>query len=322
MKVMSLFSGGLDSQLAVCILKEMGLEVLAVNFTTPFFNGGDSTRRYAEQLGVELLTFEIGDIYMEKVLRNPVYGFGKNLNPCIDCHAFMLNTAGRNMDKYGASFLATGEVLGQRPMSQNKSALGAVDKLSGFRGLILRPLSAKLLPPTIPEDNGWVDRNALYDISGRSRKRQMELADHYNLNDYPSPAGGCLLTDQNFTRRLLDLLKRSANPGLNEIEILKLGRHFSPETGVLLVIGRNHGENERLKRLSEPGDLLIKVADRPGPLGLLRGLSEKQDIYVEWAASLAARYSDAKNEPLVEVKIFNHDESQNSIIKVIPAPQT
>ncbi len=319
MKVMSLFSGGLDSQLAVCILKDQGLEVLAVNFVTPFFGANDLTFGAAKQLDIEIITIDIGDVYLEKVLRNPVYGFGKNLNPCIDCHAFMLRTAGDRMAEYGASFLATGEVLGQRPMSQNKSALAAVDKSSGYRGLILRPLSAKLLPPTIPETQSWVNRESLGDISGRSRKKQIELAQHYGLKDYPSPAGGCLLTDQNFARRLLGLLEKRPQPRLCDIEILKVGRHFQPEPDVIVVIGRNHGENEHLKKLSEEGDLLLKVADRPGPLGLVRGPAKPESL--SYAASLVARYSDAKNEALAEVKILNPDESEHDMLRVIPAPQ-
>lgn len=322
MKAISLFSGGLDSQLAVCLLKEQNIEVIALNFATPFFGATQKTHQAARDLQVELMTIDISDIYMDKVLRNPVYGYGKNINPCIDCHAFMLKTAGQYMDSLGASFLATGEVLGQRPMSQNKSALQAVEKLSGMRGLIVRPLSGRLLPPTVPEQKGWLDREKLQDISGRSRKRQMELAEHYKITDYPSPAGGCLLTDQNFARRLFDLLDKNPDPGIDEIEILKLGRHFQIEAEVLLVIGRNHSENEQLKKLSRPGDLLFKVADRPGPLALIRGKEVLEEAQLRFAASLVARYSDAKNEALASVKIMGFDETEKQIIQVAPAPQS
>lgn len=318
MKAISLFSGGLDSQLAVCLLKEQGVEVLAVNFTTPFFAAQDRNLRAARQLQVELHTIDLSDVYMDKVLKNPVYGYGKNFNPCIDCHAFMIKTAGEYMDRVGASFLATGEVLGQRPMSQNKSSLQAVEKLSGLRGLIVRPLSARLLPPTIPEEKGWIDRDHLLDISGRSRKRQIELAVHYGITDYPSPAGGCLLTDRSFSRRLIRLLERNPDPRIQELEILKIGRHFYLDDDTLLVIGRNHGENERIKELIRVGDLVLKVADRPGPLSLLRGPQENRAGHLEYAAALTARYSDAKNEPAADIIITNADMSWQQNLQVQP----
>lgn len=322
MKAISLFSGGLDSQLAVCLLKEQGVEVIAVNFTTHFFGATQKTHQAARDLQVELMTIDVSGVYMNEVLRNPVYGYGKNINPCIDCHAFMLKTAGSYMETLGASFLATGEVLGQRPMSQNKSSLQAVEKLSGMRGLIVRPLSGRLLPPTIPEQEGWLDREKLQDISGRSRKRQMELAAYYKIIDYPSPAGGCLLTDQNFARRLFELLGKNPAPRTDQIEILKLGRHIKIDPEVLLVIGRNHGENEQLKKLSRPGDLLFKVADRPGPLALIRGTDVLKESQLQFAASLVARYSDAKNEPLASVKMMEFDETEKHILQVAPASQS
>ncbi|HWP98304.1 MAG TPA: tRNA 4-thiouridine(8) synthase ThiI [Syntrophomonadaceae bacterium] len=318
MKVISLLSGGLDSQLAICVLKEQGLEVLAVNFVTPFFAAKASTIQAAEQLQVELHTIDISDVYMEKVLRNPVYGYGKNLNPCIDCHAFMLKTAGEYMDKIGASFLATGEVLGQRPMSQNKSSLQVVEKLAGYQGLIVRPLSARLLPPTIPEQEGWIDRECLLDISGRSRKRQMDLARHYGIEDYPSPAGGCLLTDKGFSQRLVKLLENNPDPMTPQIEILKVGRHFYLDGNTLLVIGRNHSENERIMELVGEEDLILKVADRPGPLSLLRGPVEKQTDYLQYAAALTARYSDARDDARAEVIVLDAFEVEKYSLDVEP----
>lgn len=319
MKAISLFSGGLDSQIAICLLQDQGIDVVAVNYVTPFFGANASTHQAAERLNIQLHTIDISEIYMDKVLLNPVYGFGKNLNPCIDCHAFMLKNAATCMEEIGASFLATGEVLGQRPMSQNKSALSAVEKLSGCRGLIVRPLSARLLPPTLPETEGWLDREKLLDISGRSRKRQMELAEHYNIKDYPSPAGGCLLTDKNFAERLQILLKSKSNPPVNDLELLKLGRHFRPQPDMLLVVGRNHGENERLLKIAREGDLLLKVADRPGPLALIRSEEDIPDAYLAQAASLVARYSDAKNEALAQVKIMHYNEIEKAILSVAPA---
>ena len=201
-KAISLFSGGLDSQLAVRLIQNQGIVVTGINFSSPFFGADKRTERAAHDLGIDLRVEPVGEEYLERVLKNPVYGYGKNMNPCIDCHAFMFRKAGDLMEELGASFIITGEVLGQRPMSQNRSALNAVDKLSGYKGYIVRPLSARLLEATVPEKEGWIQRELLLDISGRSRTRQMKLAEEYGIKEYPSPAGGCLLTEQNFARRL------------------------------------------------------------------------------------------------------------------------
>lgn len=318
LKAISLFSGGLDSQLAVTIIKNMGIEVLGINFVTPFFGANPATIQAAKDLGIELITMDISEEYIPGVLKNPTYGYGKNLNPCIDCHGFMLKKAGDYMSQVDASFLITGEVVGQRPMSQNKSALNAVDKISGYRGFIVRPLSAKLLPPTEPEIRGWIDRERLLDISGRGRGRQMELAEKFGIRDYPSPAGGCLLTEQNFARRLKRLLDKNPNACANEMEILKLGRHFPLNEEVLLVVGRNQSENKRLENIAWPSDLLLKVADRPGPLGLLRYGHFSEEL-IKYAAAIVARYSDAKNLNQARVKVFKSGQEENhSIINVPP----
>lgn len=318
MKAISLFSGGLDSQLAVMLIKNQGIEVLGINFVTPFFGASPATIQAARDLGIELITMDISAEYIPGVLRNPVYGYGKNLNPCIDCHGFMLHKAGDYMSQVDASFLITGEVVGQRPMSQNKSALNAVDKISGYRGFIVRPLSGKLLPPTEPELRGWIDREALLDINGRGRGRQMELAEKYGIRDYPSPAGGCLLTEQNFARRLQKLLDRNTEAGAEEMEILKLGRHFIVGEDKLLVVGRNQSENRKMEDIAWPQDLLLKVADRPGPLGLLRYGGYDEEL-MNYAAAIVARYSDAKNLDQARVKIFKPgDESNHTILEVTP----
>lgn len=309
LKAVSLFSGGLDSQLAVCLVKDQGIEVVGVNFVTPFFGADAKCRKAAQQLGIDYHEIDIGSIYME-VLKHPVYGYGKNFNPCIDCHAFMLKNAGRFMQEIGASFLITGEVLGQRPMSQNKSALQAVEKHSSMKGLILRPLSAQLLSPTIPETEGWIDRSKLLDISGRGRKRQMELADHYGIKDYPTPAGGCLLTQENYSKRLRLLLTVKPDAGVKEMALLKLGRQFYLQEGLLLVVGRNQAENEALQNLADGDDYLLKVADRPGPLGLLRSIRPAGELDPEYAAAIVARYSDAKDLPLARLNVFRTSGEQ------------
>ncbi|MDD2509781.1 MAG: tRNA 4-thiouridine(8) synthase ThiI [Syntrophomonas sp.] len=320
MKAVCLFSGGLDSQLAAALVKNQGVTVIGVNFSSPFFGANRATHLAAKALGIQLFVLDTGQEYIEEVLKTPVYGYGKNLNPCIDCHGFMLRKAGEFMQKLEASFLISGEVLGQRPMSQNRSALNAVDKLSGFRSLILRPLSARLLPATIPEIEGWVDREQLMDISGRGRTRQIELAEKLGIFDYPTPAGGCLLTEANFSRRLKKMLevKPELEPG--EMEILKLGRHFYLGERTLLAVGRNHSENESIQKISRGDDYLFKVLDRPGPLGLLRGFAGLKADEINQAAAIVARYSDARKENTAQVKFFKPGSEAFETISVTPLP--
>lgn len=317
-KAVSLFSGGLDSQLAVCLIREQGIEVVAVNFQTPFFGGGVYIFEAARTLGIHLEVIDISEEYMD-VLKNPRYGYGKNMNPCIDCHGFMLRQAGQFMEKIGAGFIITGEVLGQRPKSQTKSALGAVDKLSGYRGYIVRPLSARLLPPTIPEEKGWLDRNRLLDISGRSRTRQMELAQRYGLKDYPSPAGGCLLTTESISRRLRKLFELRPEAGAEDMHILKYGRHFYIGQDNLLVIGRKHEENDALTALARRDDYLLKVATHPGPLAVLRSMGQLTGDDIQAAAALVARYSDARDEKNALVRIWQPNRPGQKIT-VTPTP--
>lgn len=316
MKAICLFSGGLDSQLAVQLIKKQGVEVAGVCFQTPFFGNNAAIKASADRLGIALDVLEISQEYVKDILLNPRYGYGKNFNPCIDCHGFMLRKAGDHMRMIGASFLVTGEVLGQRPMSQNKSSLGIVEKLSGYPGLVVRPLSGKLLPATIPEQEGWIKREQLLDISGRGRTRQMALAEEFGIVDYPSPAGGCLLTEPGFARRLKSLLQYRQIPERSDTELLKIGRHFYL-TGALLVVGRNHAENEQLKRVAEPGDILIKMAERPGPTGLLRRLIPG-DVDTQYAASIVARYSDAKNLPQATAKLLDYDSFPISEFTIVP----
>lgn len=322
MKAVSLFSGGLDSQLAVRLIQNQGISVTGINFSSPFFGADERTKRAAHQLGIGLRIEPVGEEYFELVLKNPVYGYGKNMNPCIDCHGFMFRKAGDLMQELGASFIITGEVLGQRPMSQNRSALNAVDKLSGYKGYIVRPLSARLLGATIPEKEGWIDRQLLLDISGRGRTRQMQLAEDYGIQEYPSPAGGCLLTEQNYARRLKQIMNLIDNPRPEELDILRIGRHFYLQEGLLLAVGRNHSENERLSELANSTDVLIKVTDRPGPLGLLRPILPIDPAHhLEYAGSIVARYSDAKNEKTARIKCYTTDGEIISTLEVVPLSQ-
>ena len=309
-KAVALFSGGLDSILAVKLIQEQGIEVKGVNFKTPFF-GLDETLVIAKDLDMDL---EIIDITEEllKVLKKPKYGFGKNMNPCIDCHALMFKKAGEYMAKIGASFILSGEVLGERPMSQNRNSLNIIERESGFEGRILRPLSALLLPETIPEKEGLVDRSKLLDISGRSRKRQMELAAKIGIRDYPSPAGGCKLTEPSFSNRLKDLFAQKQY-SLEEIELLKLGRHFRLDRGVKLVVGRNKNENEKIQEFFREGDLLFKAKNLKGPISLLKGVCQLDDDFIGKSCQITARYCDRKGEEDGEVYINYFDKFKKCI---------
>ena len=271
MKALGLFSGGLDSALAIKLIQEQGIEVEGFYVDLGFESNKqkiEELKKLAQNLGINFYVCDAKEEYIKKVLFNPVYGYGKNFNPCIDCHAFMIKKALENLEKRGASFIVSGEVVGQRPMSQRLPALNAVNKLSNAQGLVLRPLSAKLLPPTVPEKEGWVDREKLLAISGRDRKIQLELAKKYNLENFESPSGGCLLTDINFSKRLRDYHKYlPLTP--NEIDILKVGRHFNID-GFKIIISRNKDENQVLKEYK--GEIFEKmnIIEKPGPLGLIQ----------------------------------------------------
>ncbi len=299
-KAVALFSGGLDSILAVKLIEEQGIEVKGINFKTPFF-GLEKTFVAAKDLNMNLETIDITQELME-ILRNPRHGFGKNMNPCIDCHTLMFKKAGEDMTKIGASFILSGEVLGERPMSQNRNSLNIIEKESGFEGRILRPLSALLLAETIPEKESLVDRNKLLDISGRSRKRQMELAVKMGIEDYPSPAGGCKLTEPAFSKRLRDLFTQGGF-SLEDIELLKLGRHFRLSKDIKLVVGRNKEENEQLQNFFQDGDFLFKAKNLKGPVSLLKGVCQVNDGFIDKSCQITARYCDRNEEENEEVFI-------------------
>jgi len=299
MKALSVFSGGLDSILAAEIIRRLGIDVQAIFFETPFFTSAKA-QATADAVNLPIKIINITDRHLE-VVKNPPHGYGGNMNPCIDCHALMFRIAGEMMDKEGASFIITGEVLGQRPMSQNRGALSIVDKQSGMEGLILRPLSAKHMPVTIPEEKGWIRREDLMDFSGRSRKPQMELAKKFNITQYPSPAGGCLLTEEVFSRRLRDLMTSNPLFEIREIELLKLGRHFRIGPGTKLIIGRKEDENDAIASLAKGDDLLMTTPSVPGPDALLTG--EVTPAVEEMAAVMTVSYSDAKaGETLVKIR--------------------
>ena len=307
----ALLSGGLDSTLAILVLLKQNIEVKAITFLTQF--GCDISDRSscsrnpfpaAEKYGFEVKLSHLAEKFLE-IVKNPKYGHGKNMNPCIDCRILMLREAKVYMDLIGADFLVTGEVIGQRPMSQRRECFPMIDREAGVEGLVLRPLSAKLLPPTIPEQNGLVDRDKLYAFRGRTRKPQMALAEELGLDDYPSPAGGCLLTEPIYSVRLKDLLDHNPDPSFNDIHLLRIGRHFriSPQTKV--IVGRNKEENAQIKGYVEDSDLMMRVEGVGSPITLVRGKPGVDEIRL--AASMTARYSDAKREPVVTVTVFNNE---------------
>ena len=306
MKALAVFSGGLDSMLAVEVIRAQGIEVLGLFFETPFFSSARAEKS-AQVLHLPLKVLDITQPHL-KVVKNPRYGYGGNMNPCIDCHALMFREAVEHLEGEKAAFILTGEVLGQRPMSQNLRALSTVAARSGRPQLILRPLSAKLLPPTLPEEKGRVRRDALLSFSGRSRKPQMALAKTFGIREYPSPAGGCLLTDPVFSRRLKDLLSSRPLCEVREIELLKVGRHFRTGPGSKLVIGRNKKENEKIFSLAGDSDLIVKVESLPGPLVLVAGdISPQME---NLAVDLALSYSDAEDGEVGEVKLIREGTEQ------------
>ncbi|MCX8160741.1 MAG: tRNA 4-thiouridine(8) synthase ThiI [Candidatus Saccharicenans sp.] len=295
-RALLLFSGGLDSILAGKVLEEQEIEIVALTFRSQFFGAGEAIRAI-EELGWPLVLVDISREQIE-IVENPRYGYGRQLNPCLDCHGQMVRIAGGLLERYQADFVATGEVVGERPKSQNRQALGLVEKLSGIRGLVLRPLSARLLPATIPEEKGLVDRERLLDISGRSRKRQLELAEKYGLKDYPTPAGGCLLTDPGFAARAKQLIKWRGRLLPEDIELIKTGRVFFEPDG-LIVVGRNERENEKIAGIAGEADILVTTAGIKGPLACVRlkeagplsaGREAKSDRDREDGAAVAGEY--------------------------------
>jgi tRNA-uridine 2-sulfurtransferase len=298
-KIVALLSGGLDSRLAIKMMQKQGFEVEAVAIKTPFCDFdcgrgcGFEIRETADNLGVNLKTVYLGDEYIE-MLKHPKHGFGSGMNPCIDCRAMMFEAGKKHMEEIGAEFIISGEVLGQRPMSQHGPALRTIEKESGLDGKIVRPLSAALLPPTEPELNGLIKREDLGRIRGRSRKDQLKMAQEFGIENPPNAGGGCLLTDPKFAIRAKDLFKHTETPTTNDIDLLKIGRHFRFDQKTKFVVGRNQNENEMLKALALDGDILLETRDHVGPVSLIRG--ENSQNFVELASSITLRYSDGPKD--------------------------
>ncbi|MDY6954379.1 MAG: tRNA 4-thiouridine(8) synthase ThiI [Thermodesulfobacteriota bacterium] len=314
-RALGISSGGLDSILSALVLKDQGIEVAWVNFETPFFSS-HKARRAARMTGIPLFVRNITNAYVE-MLKNPHCGYGGNMNPCLDCHALMFQLAGALMEKKGFDFLFSGEVLGQRPMSQTKPSLRYVEKNSGFEGYILRPLSAKRLAPTIVEQEGLVDRERLLEITGRGRKEQIKLAETFGITDYPAPAGGCLLTDVGFSRRLRDLFDHQQSYEERDFELLKYGRHFRLDEQHKVAVGRTKEDNKQILRLMDPHkDITLRMADMASPTVLIPGGAPERII--QEAASLCATYSKAKEGTSARVSVNGPRGSQILTILVVP----
>jgi tRNA U34 2-thiouridine synthase MnmA/TrmU len=310
-KAIALYSGGLDSTLAILVAMRQGIEVTAITFLTHF--GCDISDKSscskdpfsaAQKFGFEVKLCHLADKFIE-IVKNPKFGHGKNMNPCIDCRILMLKEAKELMKMTGADFIITGEVLGQRPMSQRRDTFPKIDREAGLKGYVLRPLSAKILKPTVAEESGLVERELLCNFHGRSRKPQMALANEFGLTEYPAPAGGCLLTDPIYSYRLKELLDYNSNPSVKDINLLRLGRHFRLSDECRIIVGRDENENNAIESLAEKGDYLLWVEGYGSPLTIICGNATEDDIKL--AASLCARYSDAKKLPEVELTVSVND---------------
>ncbi|MEW6352337.1 MAG: 7-cyano-7-deazaguanine synthase [Thermodesulfobacteriota bacterium] len=291
-KAVALFSGGLDSALAVRLVKDQGIEVTAIHFTSFFSPTGvdredSAVSALARELGVPLVFLSRGETFVE-IVRNPRYGHGKNMNPCVDCRIHTFRKAKAYMEQIGASFMVTGEVVGQRPMSQRKHTIRFIEKQAECDGIVLRPLSAKLMPQTLVETEGIVDRNRLLDISGRGRKVQLRLAKELGITGYSSPAGGCLLTEVTYSRRLKDLFEDGSDLSPADLEALKVGRHIRVRPGLKLVVARNERENYLLESVGLAGPKFLPV-EFPGPTAIAVGNPSAEEKLL--IASVIRRYS-------------------------------
>ena len=319
-KAISLFSGGLDSILATELVRRQGIEVIAFYVETPFeiSKKKDTTdvQQTAEQLNIPLIIQNAKKAYI-KMLRNPKHGYGKNINPCIDCKIFILKQAKKYAKEINADILFTCEVLGERPMSQHGPALKTIEKEAALEGKLLRPLSAKLMPETEAEKKGLIDRNKLLGIQGRSRKPQLALAKEYGIKVYPSPAGGCLLTCEEYARKLQDLFSHKKRVTIEDIKLLRIGRHFRSGANKKIV-GRNFEENTSLTKNKSNSDYFFELPDVVGPVTILQGPKNKSAI--ETAAKLTAFYSDTK-KPIATVN-YGKQILTNSISVTLPIKPT
>ncbi len=302
-QAIALVSTGLDSLLSAVIVKKQGVQVYGLHCSFSFGKRADRILELEQTLTSFDIPLEVEDItepFIE-ILRHPEHGFGSGVNPCIDCHMFMLRRAKAYMEKMRAAFVITGEVVGQRPMSQNRPTLFHIEKEVGLERLILRPLSAQCLPVTIPEEQRWVDREKLYGIQGRSRKTQMALASQWGFTHYPQPAGGCILTDPAFAKRFKRFVSHFGSNALSShvMQLLRHGRHFWPKSTLWIIVGRNEPDNHALQNLAK-GLWIFEPVDSKGPLALAQGIENEEDI--DWVARVVARYCNPSSESEICVR--------------------
>ncbi len=300
-----------------------GIEVTAITFMNHF--GCDISDRSscsknpfaaAEKFGFDVKMSHLSGKFID-IVKKPKFGHGKNMNPCVDCRILMLKEAKEFMEMTGAEFIVTGEVLGQRPMSQRRDSLNIIDREAGLKGLVLRPLSAKLLKPTVPEERGVVKRELLYDFGGRTRKPQMALAEEFGLTEYPAPAGGCLLTEPNYAYRLRELFDHDPDASPFDLQLLRIGRHFRISPDCKVIVGRDKTENEMLLKLgNENKSIMMRVPGYGSPLTLLKGRADEEAVSI--AGSLCVRYSDARTHREADVMVIS-GESEGLVLRASPA---
>jgi tRNA U34 2-thiouridine synthase MnmA/TrmU len=318
-KAVALYSGGLDSTLAILTMMKHGVDITAITFMNHF--GCDISDKSScskdpfaasVKFGFKVKLAHLSDKFLE-IVKNPVFGHGKNMNPCVDCRILMLREAKVFMEMTGADFLITGEVLGQRPMSQRKDSFPVIDKAADVKGLVVRPLCGKLLPASIAEGKGMISRDMLLDFNGRSRKPQIELAKEFGLTEYPAPAGGCLLTDPNYSHKLSDLLEYNKDPAYKDINFLRTGRQFRYSYDCKIIVGRDHQDNEAIISLADKDDYRLYVEGFGSPVTVLLGNVTDDALAV--AASICARYSGARKLPEVKVTISRNDQTDYLVVQ-------
>jgi len=329
-----LLSGGLDSLLACRVIADQGIRVIAIKFVTPFFDYHLLTKsveykaEIREKYGIDVKLFDVSKDYLE-LLKKPDHGYGKHFNPCIDCKIFMLKRAKEMMPRFQASFLFTGEVIGQRPMSQRRDTLRVIERESGCEGFLLRPLCAKNLQETEVEKQGLVNRETLYGFSGRGRKQQQELARQFSMSDYPNPSGGCILTDPNLGKRIERFYKGYFPNVLdrfqvNDIRLLLVGRQFKLPDSSWFVLGRWHDENEKIINLRRSDDWLLKMIDRPGPVGLIRHAGQAaitsfdKENLLRYAGGLVVRYGKKIDGVITAADVCVEAGQETFIIRTEP----
>jgi len=323
-KAISLLSGGLDSTLATRMMKELGFDIVAVNFTTPFctctthaHGCKNEAKRLADELGIPSRIEFMGEDYL-KVVREPKFGYGKGMNPCIDCRIMVFSRTKEIMKEEGAAFIFTGEVIGQRPMSQQGDRMKLIDREAGLEGYVVRPLCAKLLAPTIPEERGIIDREKMLAIQGRSRKEQIKLAkEEFGMTENLCSSGGCLLTDKQFAGRMDDLMGHDDTVSVKDARLLRLGRHFRLAGESKLIVGRNHEENEKLRRMATDSDFIFYPEEVKGPLALLKGIMSGESL--EMAGAVTARYCD-RDESGDRVSIAYHHKNDGAKFRLNAEP--